>query len=132
MRYSERESIYSTTVNSIGRCDNFVHVDNNAIEKSVEIGKKQEKGRNKMILIHEPDITLTLSLGTVLAENGFRGDIYNEILEIQNIKSPVYDVYLITDVVMSRMDGFEFIKQIKKTDGRNNIVFGTASGVNYA
>jgi CheY-like chemotaxis protein len=119
-------------LNSTGRCDDSVLVDNNTTEESVEKGEKQEKRRNKKILIvdDEPDITFTLR--TVLEQNGFRGvDVYNEpLLALQNFKSRVYSL-LITDVAMPRMDGFELYKQIKKIDGRINVVFVTASEVNY-
>jgi CheY-like chemotaxis protein len=117
-------------LNSTGRCNDSVVVDNSITEELVR--EKQEKRNNKRILIvdDEPDITFTHR--TVLEENGFKEvDVYNEpLLALQNFKSRVYSL-LITDVAMPRMDGFELYKQIKKIDGRINAVFVTASEVNY-
>jgi CheY-like chemotaxis protein len=117
-------------LNSTGRCNDSVVVDNSITEELVR--EKQEKRNNKRILIvdDEPDITFTHR--TVLEENGFKEvDVYNEpLLALQNFKSRVYSL-LITDVAMPRMDGFELYKQIKKIDGRIKVVFVTASEVNY-
>jgi CheY-like chemotaxis protein len=117
-------------LNSTGRCNDSVVVDNSITEELVR--EKQEKRNNKRILIvdDEPDITFTHR--TVLEENGFKEvDVYNEpLLALQNFKSRVYSL-LITDVAMPRMDGFELYKHVKKIDDRIKVVFVTASEVNY-
>jgi len=117
-------------LNSTGRCNDSVVVDNSITEELVR--EKQEKRNNKRILIvdDEPDITFTHR--TVLEENGFKEvNVYNEpLLALHNFKSRIYSL-LITDVAMPRMDGFELYKQIKKIDGRIKVVFVTASEVNY-
>ncbi len=68
-------------LNSTGRYDDSAVLDNRTTEESDAKGEKQEKRRNKKILIvdDEPDITFTLR--TVLQENGFKEvDVYNEPL----------------------------------------------------
>jgi CheY-like chemotaxis protein len=87
---------------------------------------------SKRILIvdDEPDITFTLRI--ILEENGFKEvDVFNEpLLALQNFKSRIYSL-LITDVAMPRMDGFELYKHVKKLDDRINVIFVTASEINY-
>jgi CheY-like chemotaxis protein len=120
--------------NSTRRGYDSVVLDNNTTttEESVTKGEEKEKRNNKKILLvdDEPDITFTLK--TLLEENGFKEvDVYNEpLLALQNFKSRVYSL-LVTDVVMPRMDGFELYKHVKKIDDRINVIFVTASEINY-
>ena len=119
-------------LNSTGRYDDSAVLDICTTEELVGNRKKQEKKSSKRILIvdDEPDIAFTLRI--ILEENGFKEvDVYNEpLLALQNFKSRVYSL-LITDVVMPRMDGFELFKHVKKIDDRINVIFVTASEINY-
>ena len=119
-------------LNSTGRYDNSTVLDICTTEELVANRKKQEKKSSKRILIvdDEPDITFTLRI--ILEENGFKEvDVFNEpLLALQNFKSRVYSL-LVTDVAMSRMDGFELYKHVKKIDDRINVIFVTASEINY-
>ena len=87
---------------------------------------------SKRILIvdDEPDITFTLKI--ILEENGFKEvDVYTEpLVALQNFKSRVYSL-LITDVAMPRMDGFELYEEMRKIDDRINVIFVSASEINY-
>jgi CheY-like chemotaxis protein len=118
-------------LNSTGRCNDSVVI-NNSITEELVGEKKKEKRRNKKILIvdDEPDITFTLR--TVLEEIGFKEvDVYNEpLLALQNFKSRLYSL-LITDVAVPRMNGFDLYEHIKKIDARIKVVFMAASKVNY-
>ena len=102
------------------------------VKESVANKEEQQEIRNKRILIvdDEPDITFTLRI--ILEENGFKEvDVFNEpLLALRDFKSGVYSL-LITDVAMPRMDGFELYKQIKNIDTRINVLFMTASRINY-
>ena len=119
-------------LNSTGGYDDSVVLDICTIEELVAHRKKQGERTSKRILIvdDEPDITFTLRI--VLEENGFKEvDVFNEpLLALQNFKSRVYSL-LITDVAMPRMDGFELYKHVKKIDDRINVIFVTASEINY-
>jgi CheY-like chemotaxis protein len=119
-------------LNSTGRYDDSNVLDICTTEELVANRKKQEKKSSKKILIvdDEPDITFTLRI--ILEENGFKGvDVYNEpLLALQNFKSRVYSL-LITDVAMPRMNGFELYEHVKKIDDRINVIFVTASDINY-
>ena len=119
-------------LNSTGMCDDSVIVRDSTINESVANKEEQQEGRNKRILIvdDEPDITFTLR--TILEENGYKEvDVFNEpLLALQNFKSRVYSL-LITDVVMPRMNGFELYKHVKKLDDRIEVIFVTASEINY-
>jgi CheY-like chemotaxis protein len=117
---------------STGRYDDSTVLDICTTEELLANREKQEERSSKRILIvdDEPDITFTLRI--ILEENGFTEvDVYNEpLLALQNFKSRVYSL-LITDVVMPRMDGFELYKHVKKIDDRINVIFVTASDINY-
>jgi CheY-like chemotaxis protein len=119
-------------LNSTGGYDDSVVLDICTTEELVANRKKQEERSSKRILIvdDEPDITFTLRI--ILEENGFKEvDVYNEpLLALQNFKSRVYSL-LITDVAMPRMNGFELYKHVKKIDDRINVIFVTASEINY-
>jgi CheY-like chemotaxis protein len=119
-------------LNSTARYDDSGILDICTTEELVANREKQEERSGKRILIvdDEPDITFTLRI--ILEENGFTEvDVYNEpLLALQNFKSRVYSL-LITDVAMPRMDGFELYKHVKKIDDRINVIFVTASEINY-
>ena len=119
-------------LNSTGRYDYSAVLDICTTEELVANREKQEERSSKRILIvdEEPDITFTLRI--ILEENGFKEvDVFNEpLLALQNFKSRVYSL-LITDVVMPRMNGFELYKHVKKLDDRIEVIFVTASEINY-
>jgi len=118
-------------LNSTSMCDDSAVLDDGNTKESIANREEQEI-RNKRILIvdDEPDITFTLR--TILEENGFKEvDFFNEpLLALHDFKSGLYSL-LITDIVMPRMDGFELYKQIKNIDTRINVLFMTASRINY-
>src|SRR5215471_17513025 len=119
-------------LNSTGMCDDSTVLGDGNTKESIANREDQQEIRNRRILIvdDEPDITFTLRI--ILEENGFKEiDVYNEpLLALQNFKSRVYSL-LITDVALPRMDGFELFKHVKKIDDRINVIFVTASEINY-
>ena len=80
--------------------------------------------RRLLIVDDEPDITLTLR--TILEQNGFEVVSFNNpLLALQSFK-PRYYHLVILDIRMPDMNGFELYKQIRRKDNRVKVCFLTA------
>ena len=80
----------------------------------------------KMILLidDEPDVTYTIK--TILEDNGFKVDSFNDpILTFNYYKVNFYDL-VILDIKMPKMDGFELYTKIREKDPKVKICFLTA------
>lgn len=83
--------------------------------------------RKKKILIvdDDPDITMTFSLA--LENNGsFEVETYNDSVQaLSNFKSNLYD-FVLLDIKMPKMSGFELCDKIRKLDGKVKMCFISA------
>jgi CheY-like chemotaxis protein len=84
----------------------------------------------KILLIDdEPDVTYTIK--TILEDNGFKVDSFNDpILAFNYYKANFYDL-VILDIKMPKMDGFELYTKIREQDPKVKICFLTASEMYY-
>jgi CheY-like chemotaxis protein len=84
----------------------------------------------KILLIDdEPDVTYTIK--TILEDNGFKVDSFNDpILAFNYYKANFYDL-VILDIKMPKMDGFELYTKIREKDSKVKICFLTASEMYY-
>jgi two-component system catabolic regulation response regulator CreB/two-component system response regulator ChvI len=89
-----------------------------------------DNNNNKILLVDdEIDITTVYTLG--LQDNGFKVDAFNDPLQaLSDLKSGFYDLVLI-DYKMPKMNGFEFYKQIRKTDDKVKVCIITAFDVDH-
>jgi two-component system, OmpR family, response regulator ChvI len=94
--------------------------------------KTSESKRKKRILLvdDEPDLTYTLKLG--LEDTGsFEVDAFNDPeLALSAFKPGNYD-FLLIDIRMPKMSGYEFYDKIKDIDGKVKSCFITAYEINY-
>jgi CheY-like chemotaxis protein len=94
--------------------------------------KTSESKRKKRILVvdDEPDITYILK--TSLEDTGlFKVDSFNDPeLALSAFKSGYYD-FLLIDIRMPKMSGYEFYDKIKDFDGKVKSCFITAYEINY-
>ena len=94
--------------------------------------KTSESIRKKRILVvdDEPDLTYTLKIG--LEDTGsFEVDAFNDPeLALSTFKSGYYD-FLVIDIRMPKMSGYEFYDKIKDIDGKVKSCFITAYEINY-
>ena len=80
--------------------------------------------RRLLIVDDEPDITLTLR--TILEQNGFEVVSFNDPhLALQHFK-PRYYHLVILDIRMPDMNGFELYRQIRRKDNHVKVCFLTA------
>jgi two-component system, OmpR family, response regulator ChvI len=80
--------------------------------------------RRLLIVDDEPDITLTLR--TILEQNGFEVVSFNDPqLALQSFK-PSYYHLVILDIRMPNMNGFELYRQIRRKDKQVKVCFLTA------
>ena len=84
----------------------------------------------KILLVDdEPDITYAIR--TVLEDNGFEVDSFNDpVLVCDTYKSNYYDL-VILDIKMPKMDGFQLYDCIRQKDEKTKICFLTASELFY-
>ncbi|MGC2574756.1 MAG: response regulator, partial [Candidatus Nitrosopolaris sp.] len=89
------------------------------------------KDDRKRILIvdDDPDITLTFKLG--LEKNGFSVTVFNDPLKaLSKFTKGLYD-FLLLDVRMPKMNGFELCREIEKIENGLKVCFITAFVVYY-
>ena len=84
----------------------------------------------KVLLVdNEPDVTYAIR--TVLEDNGFEVDPFNDpVLVSETYKSNYYDL-VILDIKMPKMDGFQLYDRIRQKDRKTKICFLTASEMFY-
>ena len=76
-----------------------------------------------------PDVTYAIR--TVLEDNGFEVDPFNDpVLVCDTYKSNYYDL-VILDIKMPKMDGFQLYDCIRQKDRKTKICFLTASEMFY-
>ena len=80
----------------------------------------------KILLVdNEPDVTY--AIGTVLEDNGFEVDSFNDpVLVSESYKSDYYDL-VILDIKMPKMDAFVLYERLKTVDHGVKVCFLTAS-----
>jgi CheY-like chemotaxis protein len=84
----------------------------------------------KRILIIDDDPDITLALKTVLEDNGYVVDVFNDPANVvSNFKQPGMYNLLIIDIIMPNMDGFELYEKVKKIDSKVKACFITAYDV---
>ena len=77
-----------------------------------------------LLIDDEPDVTYTIK--TILEDNGFKVDSFNDpILSFNYYKVNFYDL-VILDIKMPKMDGFELYTKIREKDPKVKICFLTA------
>ena len=77
-----------------------------------------------LLIDDEPDVTYTIK--TILEDNGFKVDSFNDpILAFNYYKANFYDL-VILDIKMPKMDGFELYTKIREKDSKVKICFLTA------
>jgi DNA-binding response OmpR family regulator len=77
-----------------------------------------------LLIDDEPDVTYTIK--TILEDNGFKVDSFNDpILAFNYYKVNFYDL-VILDIKMPKMDGFELYTKIREKDPKVKICFLTA------
>ena len=87
--------------------------------------------KNKRILIVDYETDINYTFETVLEENGFVVDSFdNPVVALNNFKPDLYDLVLL-DIKMPDMDGFKLYKEMKKIDNKFKVCFLTASEMFY-
>jgi DNA-binding response OmpR family regulator len=87
------------------------------------------EGKNILIVDDEPDITFTIK--SILEDNGFKVDSFNDSISVlDNYKVNFYDI-VILDIKMPKINGFELYIKIREKDPKVKICFLTASGLYY-
>ena len=82
-----------------------------------------------LLVDNEPDVTYAIR--TVLEDNGFEVDSFNDpVLVSETYKSNYYDL-VILDIKMPKMDGFQLYDCIRQKDEKTKICFLTASEMFY-
>ena len=82
-----------------------------------------------LLVDNEPDVTYAIR--TVLEDNGFEVDSFNDpVLVSETYKSNYYDL-VILDIKMPKMDGFQLYDRIRQKDRKTKICFLTASEMFY-
>jgi CheY-like chemotaxis protein len=97
--------------------------------KEAKSPKTQSK-RKILLVDDEPDVTITLKKG--LENSGmFDVDAFNDPLEVlSNFKGDYYD-FLLIDVRMPHMSGYDLYDNIRKIDSKVKSYFITAFEINY-
>ena len=78
------------------------------------------------ILVVEDDIRLNQLIRTTLSKNGFNvTSAYNGVDALEEVAARVYDL-IISDIMMPKMDGYEFAKKVRESNSTMPILFVTA------
>ena len=99
--------------------------------KPLGLTDNNNNNKNKRILMVDDETDVNYTFETVLEENGFVVDSFdNPVVALNNFKSGLYDLVLL-DVKMPDMDGFKLYKEMKKIDNKFKVCFLTASEMFY-
>jgi DNA-binding NtrC family response regulator len=99
--------------------------------KSLGLANNNNKNRKKRILMVDDETDVNYTFETVLEENGFIVDSFdNAVLALNNFKTDLYDLVLL-DIKMPEMDGFKLYEEMRKIDSKLNVCFLTASEMFY-
>jgi DNA-binding response OmpR family regulator len=91
--------------------------------KSLGLANNNNKNRKKRILMVDDETDVNYTFETVLEENGFIVDSFdNAVLALNNFKADLYDLVLL-DIKMPEMDGFKLYEEMRKIDSKFNYVF---------
>ena len=126
----ETSFYHSQSSSSFPAPPNLQNQESNTTTTAVERETKEAPSFPKRILVVDDDPDITLALKTVLEDNGYTVDVFNDPMNVvSNFKQPrMYDL-LIIDLVMPNMDGFELYEKVKKIDDKVKACFITAYGV---
>ncbi|HEU4446386.1 MAG TPA: response regulator [Nitrososphaeraceae archaeon] len=96
-----------------------------------ESSKVKSKTDGRILIVDdEPDITE--SFGLALEDSGFEVDKYNDpAIALASFEPNVYS-FLILDIKMPKMDGFELYDKIKKIDNKVKVFFISAFDIDRA
>ena len=87
--------------------------------------------KRKRILMVDDETDVNYTFETVLKENGFVVDSFdNAVLALNNFKADLYDLVLL-DIKMPEMDGFKLYEEMNKIDNKFKVCFLTASEMFY-
>ena len=87
--------------------------------------------KSKRILMVDDETDVNYTFETVLKENGFVVDSFdNAVLALNNFKADLYDLVLL-DIKMPEMDGFKLYEEMNKIDNKFKVCFLTASEMFY-
>ena len=82
--------------------------------------------KNKRILLVDDESDVTTVLTFALEDYGFEVESYNNpLVALSNFKPNYYDLAIL-DIKMPEMNGFEFLREIRKEDENLRICFLTA------
>jgi DNA-binding response OmpR family regulator len=97
------------------------------LDKGILTADLESVQQQKRIMVIDDDPDVTMTLQTVLQQNGFRTDPYDDpVTAYKNFRDGVYDLVLL-DIKMPIVDGFLLYQKIRRTDKRVRICFLTAS-----
>ena len=78
------------------------------------------------ILLAEDERTLAMIIKDTLDGQGFQVTIANDGEEALKLYAAIKPDVIVADVMMPRLDGFEMVKRIRKTDQQTPVIFLTA------
>jgi DNA-binding NtrC family response regulator len=92
---------------------------------------RNNNNKKKTILIVDDETDVNYTIETVLEQNGFMVDSFdNPVLALNDFKAGLYDLVLL-DIKMPEMDGFKLYEEMKKIDNTFKVCFLTASEMFY-
>ncbi|MFL6457876.1 MAG: response regulator [Nitrososphaeraceae archaeon] len=87
--------------------------------------------KKKTILIVDDETDVNYTIETVLEQNGFMVDSFdNPVLALNDFKAGLYDLVLL-DIKMPEMDDFKLYEEMRKVDNTFKVCFLTASEMFY-
>jgi DNA-binding response OmpR family regulator len=86
---------------------------------------------NKRILVVDDESDICFVLKSVLGENGFVVDSYDDLLiALEKFKADFYNL-VILDIKMPELNGFSLYRKIKRLDKKVKVCFLTAGEMYY-
>ena len=85
----------------------------------------------KRILLVDDEADIIFTMKDILEEEGFKVDTFNDpTIALKSYRTNFYD-FVILDIKMPKMDGFELYTKIREKDRQVKICFLTASEMYY-